>query len=409
MESASITDIQPPTVTDMKKAFMILRKMACVLFWVLFPAVAGCSDEPTESAVAPMLYSGMSDASAAVALDERLFLAADDERNTLKVYRCDRGGPAVHAIAWDEPLGIDLLNDTHPEVDIEGGTVLGDRIFWISSHGRNKEGVWRANRHRFFAMTVTVTNEGVKAEPFGKAYDNLAVDLANDLRLQDLGWLKALGLGDLQAPKLAPKRDGLNIEGLCATRDGKSLLIACRNPTPDKKALLVPLLNPAAVLEDQAAPEFGDPILLKLRVKKKKKKKAIQLGIRSIEYSPQHASYLILGGPHDKRRVFGLFKWSGDPDDKPQLLEQSTEQINQIEDFAPEALIVYPDRKEIQLLSDDGALMVKVESEDECQEDSFQNGFCQAKFLRDETRRTFKSITLDLDLSADIPVGQGSP
>ncbi len=387
---------------------MIFRKMACVLFWVLFPVVASCSDEPAESPMAPMFHSGMSDASAAVALDERLFLAADDERNTLKVYRSDRDGPAVHAIAWDELLGVDLLNGKHPEVDIEGGTVLGDRIFWISSHGRNKDGVWRANRHRFFAMTVTVTNEGVKAEPFGKAYDNLAVDLANDLRLQDLGWLDALGLGELHAPKLAPKRDGLNIEGLCAARDGQSLLIACRNPTPDKKALLVPLLNPTAVLEDQAAPKFGDPILLKLRVKKKKKKD-IQLGIRSIEYSPQHESYLILGGPHDRRRVFGLFKWSGDPDEKPRLIKQSTKLINQIEDFVPEALIVFPDRKEIQLLSDDGALMVKVESPDECEEGSFKNGFCQAKFLRDETKRKFKSITLNVDLSADTPVGQGSP
>src|SRR5439155_18316253 len=48
-----------------------------------------------------------------------------------------------------------------------------------------------------------------------------------------------------------------NIESLCA--DGESLVIGFRNPVPDGKALLVPLKNPAAVIDSGASPDARRP------------------------------------------------------------------------------------------------------------------------------------------------------
>ena len=49
----------------------------------------------------------------------------------------------------------------------------------------------------------------------------------------------------------------MNIEGLAATADGK-LRIGFRNPRPGGEALVIPLLNPAPVVDSGAAPVFGE-------------------------------------------------------------------------------------------------------------------------------------------------------
>ncbi|OHB73434.1 MAG: hypothetical protein A2V70_08290 [Planctomycetes bacterium RBG_13_63_9] len=371
--------------------------LLCILA-AICPPTLGHSQQGI--AVEPTRYSGMSDASAAVVVGDTTFLVADDEQNTLRVYDSDRPGAPVQTIPWDGHLGIDPRQDEHPEVDVEGATVLGGRVYWISSHGRNKDGRWRPNRHRFFAMTIRTTREGVVAEPFGVAYRNLAIDLVDDRRLQDLGLARALGSAFSQSRTLAPKRNGLNIEGLSATADGKSLLIALRNPRGGDDALLVPLENPAAVLTDGAAPRFGEPIQLELQARvdgTAQNSGGRGLGIRSIEYSKRHGACLLVAGPHDQKPGFALYRWSGVARDRPQLLEKATKRVNDLEDFTPEALIVYPGRDKIQLLSDDGTLLVKVRSPAECKRGTFDNGRCEAKYLLDETRRTFRSIWIEVE------------
>ena len=47
-----------------------------------------------------------------------------------------------------------------PESDLEGAANLADRIYWITSHGRNREGEARESRHRFFATTYHVNASG---------------------------------------------------------------------------------------------------------------------------------------------------------------------------------------------------------------------------------------------------------
>ena len=115
-----------------------------------------------------------------------------------------------------------------PEADIEGATMIGRRIYWITSHGRNKEGKVKTSRYRFFATDVSVENGHVKIEPAGKPYKNLIHDLVKTDAGRRLGLNKATrfdasGLKKKEEKKLAPKEEGLNIEGLCATPDGATL------------------------------------------------------------------------------------------------------------------------------------------------------------------------------------------
>jgi hypothetical protein len=154
--------------------------------------------------------------------------------------------------------------------------------------------------------------------------------------------LKNFQLG--KAAKLATKsKEGLNIEGLTSTPEG-TLLIGFRSPIPDNKALLIPLENPQAVIEEKAQPKLGKPILLDLG----------GLGIRSIDYSDAKKAYFIIAGSYDKERDFQLYRWAG-KDSKAELIKGVD-----FQGLNPEALIVYPEEKtRIQILSDDGEEKLK--------------------------------------------------
>ncbi len=100
-------------------------------------------------ASAERFFRGSADASAAVALDTERFIMADDEDNILRVYNWNRPGSDPNCQTdISAAIGFD---PEHPEADIEGATWLNDRIFWITSHGRNKDGAYRSGRCRFFA------------------------------------------------------------------------------------------------------------------------------------------------------------------------------------------------------------------------------------------------------------------
>lgn len=369
-------------------------KFAFCALLAAFPALSSGAEPDASGTFSeqPLRYSGMCDASAAVALDGETFLVADDERNTLQIYRADRPGTPQQSIPWNGPLDIPS-HDEHPEADLEGAATLDGRIYWIASHGRNRKGKWRANRHRFFAMTVTKSGDRFVAEPFGRTCKTLMLDLVRDERMRAVGLAEALDAGRKESADLAPKKRGLNVEGLCAAADGKSLLIAFRNPLHDGRALLVPLLNPADVLRRAADPRFGDPI--ELRLQAKIGDAVVPLGIRSIEYSQHHAAYLIAAGPSDPKKAFALFRWSPTSGEPPRLLRKATETVNRIGDFTPEALIVYPGERTVQLLSDDGTLKVRVRSPRECAEGAYEDGWCEAKYLLDDARKTFRSIRID--------------
>ena len=132
----------------------------------------GCGQE--QRAIEINTYRGTSDASAAVALNEDMFLVADDENNTLRVYKF-RNEP--FPIASCNLSAFLRLTPDHPEADIEGATKVGDLVYWITSHGRNKDGKPRPNRYRFFATRVTVLGDRVRVHPWGTPCKTLIHDL----------------------------------------------------------------------------------------------------------------------------------------------------------------------------------------------------------------------------------------
>lgn len=271
-------------------------------------------------------FNGPCDASAAVALDATHFIVGDDEHNILHVYR--QGQPApVASLNLANFLG----TAADEESDIEGAAAIGSRIYWITSHGSNSKGKARPARQRFFATEV-VPGQPPTVKPVGQAYANLLRDmLAAEM-------LKPYRLGD--AARLAAEADGgLNIEGLAATADGK-LLIGLRNPLPQQRALIIPLDNPDEVIVGHRA-RFSEPILLDLG----------QRGIRSIERIGN--SYLIVAGPTGDRGSFSMYRWSGRRGDAPTQVTGID-----LKNLRPEALFAIPDSSRVQLLSDDGGIVI---------------------------------------------------
>lgn len=269
-------------------------------------------------------YSGMCDASAAVPVASHHFVVANDKDSVLRIYDRERPGLPVYEKDFSGLLGV-----RDPETDLEGGTRIGDRLYWIASHSATGQGD-SLSRRCLFAARIALEGPSFDLSLAGRPYTGLL----HDLELRDD--LKRYHLD--RAARLPPESlDGLNIEGLSRTPEG-GLLIAFRNPRPGGKALLVTLKNPAEVTDGRAG-RFGKPVLLDLGGR----------GIRSIEYSDARERYFIVAGPHDDEGTFAFFEWSGHAADRPQAVHAI-----HFDGLNPEALVLYADQSvREQVLSDD--------------------------------------------------------
>jgi len=274
-------------------------------------------------AQAVTLYHGMCDASAAVALDANHFVVANDEDNSLRTFR--RGQPqAVATLPLARYLG------TAQESDLEGAAKVGQRIYWVSSHGRNSSAKVRTDRYRFFVTEVDAATSPPTLRPRDTPQTNVLQALVNS------DTLKSWRLSD--AARLAPEANGgLNIEGLADTADGQ-LLIGFRNPVRQGKALVVTLRNPSQVASGAAA-EFGPAIGLDLGGR----------GVRAIERLD--TGYLVVAGPMADQGDFALYRWSGQATDTPQRVWDLA-----FAALRPEAIFAWPQTGLVQILSDDGGV-----------------------------------------------------
>lgn len=258
-------------------------------------------------------FLGPCDASAGIAISAQQFLIANDEENTIRLYDVAQ----KQAISsWDLSAALNV-NSKSPEADLEGAAQVGKNIFWIGSHGANKNGKNRPNRHVLFATQMNANNTQLKMS--GSVYTNLILDLS---KLEEL---KSINL--LQASTKAPEEDGaLNIEGLAQTQNN-GLWIGFRNPLPNNKAILVELTNPTQVTQGKPA-QFGKVHFLNLN----------GLGIRSIEWNLTQKNYWIVAGPHNNKGSFALYKWQPTNND----LVQIAIPMNQA--FTPEGLFFFSNK-----------------------------------------------------------------
>jgi hypothetical protein len=325
-----------------------IRRSAIALGLVVLVSPAG---SPAAEARREFRYGSLCDASAGIALDREHFVVADDEHDELFIFETGHRKP-VGTVDLHAFLG----SRRRAEADLEGAARIDDRIYWISSHGRNSKGEVEPTRYRFFATDI-VAGSPPSLREVPSPYPNLLADLVKEPKLAKykLSW----------AETFAPEEPGgLNIEGLAATKD-RSLLVGFRNPVRRGKALLVPLENPADVLSGEKA-RFGEPIDLDLGGR----------GIRSIERIGE-TFWIVAGQTGDKKKcdkdAFALYRWSGQKDEAAKRVKDID-----LDDLSPEALFVWPNGK-LQILSDDGELSIDGK---ECKD-------------LDEDERGFRSIVVE--------------
>lgn len=276
----------------------------------------------------PVKHAGESDGSAGVAVGADHFIGASDENNILRLYSSDAPDQGKELLDLNPLLGFEKEDGEFKECDLEGAARMGDLIFWIGSHGRNKNGKVKESRRVLFATAQNRSGADVQLTLKGAPCKSLMDSL---MAIPDLKSAAAIKPED---------KGGLNIESLCVK--GNSLLIGFRNPVSDQGALVVPLLNPLEVL-DGKPPVLGESFRLNLEGR----------GIRDM--TRWQDQFLIVAGAYQDRtapeaKTPKLFKWSGNPRESPVPMD------GELTDLNPEAALAYgPEGKEkLQLLSDDG-------------------------------------------------------
>lgn len=351
-----------------------------------------CRDAFCESPEKFLTFYGMSDASAAVALNKETFIVADDEDNLLRVYRIRNNSYPVLSYELTQFLG---LTSEHPEADIEGATKIGDRVYWITSHGRNKDGEICPNRYCFFATTVktqdkliTIDTEGIPCKTL--IHSLLKAETICQAELEQATLFEIANPTKQQRKNLAPQENGLNIEALCASPDGKTIFIGFRSPlfydksTSTAKAIIIPLNNAVELVEGKDnKPVFGTPMLWDLQ----------GCGIRSMEYSHYHKAYFVVASPTGEKNRFAIYRWSGKMYSPPEIVRQIDSERDL---FNPEALLTFKDSPKLLLLSDDGNLKIDVSSSSECMPGkSFKDGKCLNKHLKNKGKKSFRGMWLE--------------
>jgi hypothetical protein len=237
------------------------------------------------------------------------------------------------------------------EADLEDAARIGNRVYGITSHGRDKNGNLERERYRFFGLDLAGTVPSLTIT--GAGYSSTLLDKL----LVSANWLtpnssvisllsSSSQLNQSTVPALAPKLDGTNIEGLAwlpTAQRPKQLVLGFRNPQASAGAIVVSLLNADAVLTG-ATPSFGEATLLDLQ----------GLGIRAMTWSPVHGALLILAGGKDEGGAFRLYKWSGVSGQAPVAVQDVLAPASS----APEAIVIYPDTRDVQVLFDQGEHLI---------------------------------------------------
>lgn len=269
---------------------------------------------------------GMANASAAVRIGTDRVLVGSDENNTLILYSSIRGGAPLKVFETSPWLG---LRRGEGEADFEGAARIGDVVYWIGSHARNKNGRYRPERHRFLALKISHEDGELELNPVAPAAGTLLESMLAAPTMAEFSLREASGI----APELP---GGLNIEGLAAGPEG-TLWIGFRSPVPGGRALLAQLRNPMEFATGHPA-QWGPACRLDLGGK----------GIRDLVWTGQE--YFVLGGNSGEGGRTRLYRWTG-PGAEPTPVKAPG-----IKDLNAEGLVAFgtPQSPRILVLSDDG-------------------------------------------------------
>ena len=105
----------------------------------------------------PGNYKQICDGSLGVMIDATHFLDGNDEEQGMRVYTRGANANPVKTIDISSMLGL----STDDEADFEDAARIGNRVYVIESHGRNKDGQLDRARYRFFGMDVAGTSPSI--------------------------------------------------------------------------------------------------------------------------------------------------------------------------------------------------------------------------------------------------------
>ena len=123
-----------------------------------------------------LTFSGICDASGAVIVDEDHFIVANDEDNILRVYDFNRGGEAISQIDISDYF----QGDREEEADIEAAAEINGTIYWITSHGRNKNRKLKPKRRNLFANRIKSSQGQITVKQVGQSYSRLLEAMLNE-------------------------------------------------------------------------------------------------------------------------------------------------------------------------------------------------------------------------------------
>lgn len=356
-----------------------------MVVWLALSLAGALSTGLHDSAPAGVVnFTGAADVSAAAAIDRESVAVADNEDSVLRIYAVRGGSPQ----ATFDMTAFLRLESAFPQTDLEAAARVGDRIYWMGSHGRNRDGKVRPNRCRFFATEIQRDGPVASLKPVGRPCTTLLSELLTARTLKGLGLEAAAGVDQggtgttkKDRQRLAPKEEGLNIEGLCASDDGRGVLIGFRNPIPKGRALVVPFQNPDEVVEQGRPVVLGNPLLWDLE----------GLGIRDMTRVEALHSVYVIAGPSDTKKRFARYRWSGRREDQP--VKVRGDLGSECPGFTPEGLVGWGAEDKLLVLSDDGTRTVPVAGPQDCKEGEFlAGGLCPNKYLLDVTKKTFRGL-----------------
>lgn len=252
-----------------------LKRVFFCLLTGLIAGISGCGEAPQNETV--LVYRGICDGSASVPVGDGRILVAYDEMNSLFVF--DAAGGAIQQTI---ELGEVVPLPDNSEMDLEAAVVHDNGVWWIGSHSLDSDADRAPNRRLLFKTSLPATGLQENA--------SRAITLIEGP--YDLYGLLSEFAGE-NARRLAPKKGGINIEGMSVTGNG-DLLIALRSP------LTGGLTGDATVL--QLARRDGSFYPVKTR--------HLSLGNRGIrDIVISDSGYYLIAGAVKSGGAFSVYRW----------------------------------------------------------------------------------------------------
>ncbi|MDO5504444.1 MAG: DUF5706 domain-containing protein [Actinomycetia bacterium] len=262
-----------------------------------FPALAADEERP-----APNLgiseFSDIYEPSAVQQLpDGRILVVEDEASRAVSILSFGDDGRLIE----DNALDLKVTRGFGRTLsDLEGLSVDDNGfIYAITSHSPTKDDERKPEREQLLRFQI----KGGQVGEIG-SYTGLYSALAG---------ADALRASILEKTGEEVDFEAINIEGLSFHKATGQLLLGMRSPMVGDESLIIVIENPVDVLTADAAPQFGEPIVLDLQGG----------GIRALSYDPVLGSFLIVNEIEDAEgdKMSQMWTWSGNADDTPTALE----------------------------------------------------------------------------------------